>query len=165
MALAAPVLTMMSFSLWRHSLLSWPHPPLRAYVCTQMYKDDCPAAYPAYLPPGAGFIFAAMPPLVVKWVISEVRWGATYVRQGDHQVEHWPTFYLKIYWFKSFGGWFWFKSFWSHWLWFDLWIIFSWVIYNFDLNKKKLSDQLQHWSQLAYGDTAIGDMWPWVAPL
>jgi len=39
------------------------------------------------------------------------------------------------------------------------------VIYNFDLNKKKLSDQLQHWSQLAYGDTAIGDMWPWVAPL
>jgi len=22
---------------------------------------------------------------------------------------------------------------------------FSWVIYDFDLNKKKLSDQLQHW--------------------
>jgi len=27
---------------------------------------------------------------------------------------------MKIYWFKSFGGWFWFKSFWSHGLWFDL---------------------------------------------
>jgi len=28
---AAPVLIMTSFSLWRHSLLSWPHPPLRTY--------------------------------------------------------------------------------------------------------------------------------------
>jgi len=30
-ALAAPVLIMTSFSLWRHSLLSWPRPPLRTY--------------------------------------------------------------------------------------------------------------------------------------
>jgi len=32
--LAAPVLIMMSFSLWRHSLLSWPRPPLRTYERT-----------------------------------------------------------------------------------------------------------------------------------
>jgi len=30
-ALAAPVLIMTSFSLWRHSLLSWPRPPLQTY--------------------------------------------------------------------------------------------------------------------------------------
>jgi len=28
MALAAPIPIMMSFSLWHHLLLSWPHPPL-----------------------------------------------------------------------------------------------------------------------------------------
>jgi len=30
-ALAAPILIMMSFSLWRHLLLSWPRPPLQTY--------------------------------------------------------------------------------------------------------------------------------------
>jgi len=30
-ALAAPVLIMTSFSLWRHSLLSWPRPALQTY--------------------------------------------------------------------------------------------------------------------------------------
>ena len=30
----SPVLIMMSFSLWRHSLLSWPRPPLQTYVRT-----------------------------------------------------------------------------------------------------------------------------------
>jgi len=44
-ALAAPVLIMMSLSLWYHPLLSWPRPPLRASECTDtlpclMYKDD-----------------------------------------------------------------------------------------------------------------------------
>jgi len=42
--LAAPVLTMTSFSLWSHSLLSWPRQPLRTYVRTDTlprlkYKD------------------------------------------------------------------------------------------------------------------------------
>jgi len=31
-ALAAPVLIMLSFSLWRHSLLNWPRPPLRTHL-------------------------------------------------------------------------------------------------------------------------------------
>jgi len=31
-ALAAPIPIMTSFSFWRHSLLSWPRPPLRTYV-------------------------------------------------------------------------------------------------------------------------------------
>jgi len=42
-ALAAPVLIMTSFSLWRHSLLSWPRPALRTYVADTLppliYKD------------------------------------------------------------------------------------------------------------------------------
>jgi len=42
-ALAAPVLIMTSFSLWRHSLLSWPRPALRTYVAGTLprlvYKD------------------------------------------------------------------------------------------------------------------------------
>jgi len=33
-ALTAPVLIMTLFSLWRHLLLSWPHPPLRTCVHT-----------------------------------------------------------------------------------------------------------------------------------
>jgi len=33
-ALAAPVLVMTSFSLWHHSLLSWPRPLLRTYIRT-----------------------------------------------------------------------------------------------------------------------------------
>jgi len=34
-----PVLIMTSFSLWRHSLLSWPRPPLRTYLPRLIYKD------------------------------------------------------------------------------------------------------------------------------
>jgi len=37
-ALAAPVLIMTSFSLWRHSLLSWPRPPIWTYVRTDICK-------------------------------------------------------------------------------------------------------------------------------
>ena len=33
---------MTSFSLWRHSLLSWPHPPLRTYERTYVCTDTLP---------------------------------------------------------------------------------------------------------------------------
>jgi len=39
-ALAAPVLIMTSFSLWRHLLLSWPHPPLWTYVHSTYVRTD-----------------------------------------------------------------------------------------------------------------------------
>jgi len=45
-AFAAPVLIMTLFSLWRHSLLSWPRPPLRTdvrrygHLTVFIYRDD-----------------------------------------------------------------------------------------------------------------------------
>jgi len=36
--LAAPVLIMMSISLWRHLLLSWPHPPFPMYVTDTLLR-------------------------------------------------------------------------------------------------------------------------------